>query len=460
MPTFRVGSGTMETAVEETAKHTVKLTIEVPPEEFGRELEGAYRTVAQHVKIPGFRRGKAPRQIIDARVGRAHVMEEFVRSALPTYYLQAIRENDLAPIGDPDIELDQLDDGKALRFTATVEVRPRLHLAPEQYKGVRVEEPSVEPAEREVEEYVDSLRERFAELDVVSRPARKGDYVLADVRAYQHDTEIPEATRAGYLYEVGSEELVPELDRELEGKRRGEILRFNAKLSETFAELAGQETTFQVLVREVKAKRLPAADDEFAKTASEFDTMEELRQDVRSKLVTLKEEQAKAELREQVLWKVVDAVDVELPERLVDEETQRRVEGVRERAEAAGTDLAAVLATRGWDELRFRSDARAHAVRALKADLVLEAVARQEGITVSREDLDREVEALAESSGRDPREVWRIVERSGQVRTLAGDIIRSKALDLLVESAEPTSEAAPDARSSPEAFETQGERDE
>jgi trigger factor len=433
----------MQTTVEETDKHVVRLQVEVPPDEFAPDLDRTYRKLAQEVRIPGFRKGKVPRQIIDARVGREHVIHQFVDDFLPTYYVRALREHDLAPIADPEIDLDPLEAGQSLKFTATVEVRPRLTLEPEQYKGVQVEAPDPEPRELEIDEYIDHLRERFAELDVVERPAQKGDFVLADARASVHGTEVAEASRVGFLTEVGSEELVPELDREIEGKRKGEILKFNAVLPENFGELAGKEVTFTVLVKEVKAKRLPTADDEFAKTASEFDTLEELREDVRTKLRAFKEAESQAAMRDLVLAKVVDSIDVDLPERLVDEQTEGRIESARERAERAGTTLEALLESQGWDELRFRSDARAHALRSLKAELVLEAVARQEGITATKEDLEGEIRSLAEATGREAREVTRILERSGQVGSLAGDIIRTKALDLLVEGADVSTGGTP-----------------
>jgi trigger factor len=435
----------MHTTVEETGKHVVRLSVEVTPDEVAHDLDRAYRKVAAEVKIPGFRKGKVPRKVIDARIGRDAVYHEFVEEFLPAYYVRAVRERDLAPIADPEIDIDghEIRDGQPFRFTATVEVRPRLTLEPDQYRGIQVEAPAPEPRELEIDEYLDRLRERFAELDVVSRPAQKGDYVLADVRAYVHDREIPEATRIGFLSQVGSEELVPELDRELEGKRKGEILKFNAVLGDRFGALAGTEVAFQVLVKEVKTKRLPPADDEFARTASEFDTLEELREDIRTRLRVLKEAETQAEVRDLVLRRVVEAVDVDLPDRLVDEDTERRLQAARERAEAAGTTLEAALAAQGWDELRLRSDARTHAVRALKADLVLEAVARQESVTAEAEDLDREIEALARASGRDSKEVRRILDRSGQVGSLAGDIIRTKALDFLVESADVTRVGSP-----------------
>jgi trigger factor len=426
----------MQTTVEETDKHKVRLTVEVEPDRVGKDLDRAYRKIAQQIKIPGFRKGKVPRKVIDAQIGREAVLGEFIEDSVPTYYREAIREHELAPITEPDIDLQDLKEGEPLVFTAVVEVRPRLSLTEQDYKSVKVERPTVEVSDAEVNDLLDRLRERFAELETVSRPARTGDYVVIDLRATVHDQEISEATRPDYLYEVGSGEFTGKLDEELEGKRAGEILRFNAELDERLGERAGQEVSFQVLVKEVKGKRLPAADDEFAKTASEFDTLDELKDNLREQLERNKERAADAELRDLVLQKLVDQVDVDLPDTLIDEETEHRVVHARERAERAGMSLDQLLESQGFDELRFRSDARAHAMRAVKADLVLEAVARNEDLEVTAEELGAEVAQLAQMLGRDVKEVARSLERSGQVVSLAGDIIRSKALDLLVENAE------------------------
>jgi trigger factor len=424
----------MQSTVEETEKHTVKLSVEVPPEEFGADLDRAYRKIAGQVRIPGFRKGKVPRRIIDAQIGRDAVLEEFVQDSVPSYYRAALQEHELAPIADPDISLDQLEEGKPLLFTATVEIRPRITL--ENYKGIKVERPPVVVGEREIDEMVDRMRERFAELEVVGRPARSGDYVLADIRASVHAEEVPEATRLDYLYEVGSGEFGEELDKELEGKHKGEILKLNAKLPERFGDRAAEEVSFSVLIKEVKGKVLPAADDGFAKTASEFDTMEEFRADLREKLQEAKQREADSEVRDLVLQQLIDRVDVELPEALVDDETEHRVQSAKNRAERAGVSLEDALAAQGWDELRFRTDARAHAVRAIKADLVLESVARSEELEVTAEELGEEIGQLAVALGRDAKELAKTLDRNGQVVALAGDIIRSKALDVLVENAE------------------------
>jgi len=433
---------TMQSTVEESGRHTVVLTVEVPPEEFARDLDRAYRRIAQEIKVPGFRKGKVPRRIIDAQIGRDSVFHEFIEDALPEYYSKAVREHELAPIADPEISVEKANEGEPLVFSATVEVRPRLQLEEWREDVQKVERPRAIVTEIDVDEFVDRVRDRFAEVETVGHPARRGDYVVADIHASVHGEDVPELNMPDHLYEVGSESIVPELDKELENTRGGQILKFNATLPERLGERAGQEVTFQVLVKEVKAKRLPAADDEFAKVASEFDTIEELRADLRTKLADAKEAEARGEFRDRVLQALVEQVDVDLPGSLVDHETEHRVEEATRRAQQAGLTLDQVLEAQGWDELRFRSDARAHAIRAIKADLVLEAVARQEGITVTAEEIAAAVSDLARALGREPKEVARTLERTGQVTSLAGDIIRSKALDFVVEAADgPNSEA-------------------
>lgn len=435
----------MDTNLETVDKHRVKLTVEVPPQETKPVLDLAYRHLAEQVNVPGFRKGKVPRRVIDAQVGEGAVLREFLDHALPTFYLRAVREHSLAPIDEPEFdELDVSDvEGTGIRFAATVEVRPRVELQEGDYRGIGIARPSVDVSEREVDEQLDRLRDRFAELEGIGRPARSGDYVVADIRATVHGQEVPEASGQGVLYELGSGSLVPELDTELEGARPGGIHKVNATLPERFGDRAGQEVTFSVLVKEVKAKKLPGLDDDFARTASEFDSLEELRADVRAKLGSLKEAQADAGLRDEALRVLSAKVeDVELPERLVDAETESRVEAARRRAERQGVSLEEFLRAADIEELRFRSDARAHAIRAIRADLALEAVARAEGLTVSEEDLDQMVTALAKDVGRSVREVRRSLETSGQMTSLAGDIIRDRALSFVVEHAEVLTEGS------------------
>jgi trigger factor len=427
----------MQTSVETTDTHMVKLTIEVPAEEFEQELDRTYRSIARQVKIPGFRQGKAPKPIIDAQVGRDVVLEEFVQSTVPAYFRKAVGEEDLAPIGDPEVDVEQLEPGKSFIFTATVEVRPRLELAEEDFTGVKVEKPSIEVSEDEVDEWVDRLRQRFAELEPVQRPIQEGDVVTANITAAQGGEQIDGATREDHLYSVGSGEFGPGLDAQLPGKKPGDILEFDDTLPERFGEeLTAKPSTFRVLVKDVKAVKLPEADDGFAKTASEFDTIDELRADLRVRLGEIKEGEANGVIRDRVLQAMVDEVEVDLPDSLVDEETAHRVQQAEESAKRYGVTIDQMLEVQGWDRERLTQDSRDHALRAIKADLVLEGVARTAKLEVTAEEIGAEIGALARAYKRDPKELARQLDRSGQIVTLAGDIIRTKALDLLVERAD------------------------
>ena len=427
----------METTVESTDPHTVKLTIEVPEEEFGKDLDRTYRAIANQIKIPGFRKGKVPKQIIDTQIGRDAILEEFVNSSVPTYFRKAVAEEDLAPITDPDIDVQQLEPGKPFVFSATVEVRPRLSFEESDYTGINVTKPSVEVSEQEIDDWLERLRERFSELEPVGRPVQQGDFVTVDLTVMKGGEKVEQASREDYLYFVGSGEVGEKLDVELVGAKPGAILKVSDALPERFGEeLGGAAVDITVLVKDVKARKLPELDDDFAKTASEFDTVPQLRDDLRERLTEVKEREAAAALRDLVLQEMIDKVDVDLPESLIDEETDHRIHHARDQAERMGVGLEKMLELQGWDEARLRADSREHAIRAIKSDLVLEGIARNASLEVTAEEIGAEIAVLAQAYDREPKAVAKDLERTGQVVTLAGDIIRTKALDLLVERAD------------------------
>jgi trigger factor len=433
----------MQTTVETTQPHVVKLTIEVPADELGRDLDRTYRAIANQIKVPGFRKGKVPRQIIDTQIGREAVLEQFVTSSVPDYYRKAVGEEELAPITDPDIDVQQLEPGKPFIFSATVEVRPRLSFEEADYTGIEVAKPSTAISDEEVDEWVERLRERFAELEPVGRPVQQGDFVTVDLTVRKGSESLDQASRKDYLYFVGSGEVGEKLDVELVGSKPGAILKVTDSLPERFGEeLAGASVEITALVKDVKQRVLPETDDEFAKTASEFDTLADLRADLRSRLGELKEREANATVRDRIVDVMIDRVDADLPESLIDEETDHRIADARERAERMGTTLEEMLKMQGWDEARLREDSRAHAIRAIKSDLVLEGIARSASFEVTAEELGAEIALLAQAYDREPKALAKELQRTGQVVTLAGDIIRSKALDLLVERADIKTEDA------------------
>ena len=427
----------MQTTVETTEPHTVKLTIEVPEDEFGKDLDRTYRAIANQIKIPGFRKGKVPKQIIDTQIGQDAIFEEFVNSSVPAYFRKAVADEDLAPITDPDIDVQQLEPGKPFVFSATVEVRPRLSFEESDYTGISVTKPPAEVTEQEIDDWIERLRERFSELEPVGRPVQQGDFVTVDLTVTKGGQKLEQASREDYLYFVGSGEVGEKLDVELVGAKPGAILKVSDALPERFGEeLGGAAVEITVLVKDVKARRLPEVDDDFAKTASEFDSIQQLRDDLRERLTEVKEREATGALRDLVLEAMIDKVDVDLPQSLIDEETDHRIHHARDRAERMGVGLEKMLELQGWDEARLREDSREHAIRAIKSDLVLEGIARNASLEVTAEEIGAEIAILAQAYGREPKAVAKDLERSGQVVTLAGDIIRTKALDLLVERAD------------------------
>jgi trigger factor len=265
----------------------------------------------------------------------------------------------------------------------------------------------------------------------------EGDFVTVDVKAVSGGEEVDGLTRTDYLYFVGSGEFGAALDQQLVGTKPGAILKASEEMGPGAGEeLAGKTADLTVLVKDVKARRLPEADDDFAKTASEFDTLDQLRADLRERLTEMKEREVTAAVRDRVLDAMIDRIEVDIPDTLIDDETEHRVTHAEERAQRAGASLEDLLEAQGWDEARLREDSREHAIRAIKADLALEGVARAEGIEVTADELGAEITSLAASYGRDAKELAKQLERTGQIVTLAGDIIRGKALDLLVERAD------------------------
>jgi trigger factor len=441
----------METTVETVEPHTVKLTIEVPPEEFRKDLDRTYRAIANEIKVPGFRKGKVPKQIIDTQIGRDAIFEQFVNTSVPAYFRQAVTDEDLAPITDPDIDVQQLEPGRPFLFTATVEVRPRLSFEEGDYTGISVTKPPIDVTDEEIDDWIERLRERFAELEPVGRPVQQGDFVTVDLTVMRGSEKVEQASRADYLYTVGSGEVGEKLDVELVGTKPGAILKVVDTLPERFGEeLGGASVDISVIVKDVKARRLPEVDDEFAKTASEFDTIPQLRDDLRTRLTEVKEREATAALRDLALQAMIEKVDVELPDSLIEEETDHRVHHARDQAKRMGIGLEKMLELQGWDEARLREDSRQHAIRAIKSDLVLEGIARSASLEVTAEEIGAEIAVLAQAYGREPKAVAKDLERSGQVVTLAGDIIRSKALDLLVERADIETVETDDAEHAPE----------
>ena len=434
----------MRSTLEPVEPTKVRINVVVEPEELRPAIDRTARRLSSEVRVPGFRKGKVPRQVIEARIGRQALLDEAIEhEALPEFYAKAIEEHGIQPLSRAQVDPPDYQDGKPLEFTATVEVKPTVDLPP--YRGVQVERPSIEVTDEHVDAQLERLRERVAQLEVIGRPLTKGDFAQIDLRATRHTTEIPELTRSDVLYELGSGTVVPKLDEELEGKRKGDILRFNATLPEEAGEeLAGREVTFQVLVKEAKAKVLPKLDDDFAQEASEFDTLDELTDDLHARLEEAAEAQTASELETRVLQAYLDQVDVPLPESLVHDELHYRASRFAQQLGMMGVTIDQWLEATEQTREGIEADLRAQAERAVKAQLVLEALAAAEEMETTDEEVEAEIRRQAQRVGRDPEQVRRALADGGD-GMIRGDILRSKALAFLVEHAEqvdPTDDAA------------------
>ncbi|HEX2196364.1 MAG TPA: trigger factor [Actinomycetota bacterium] len=420
----------LQISSERLDKDRVKLRVEAPESSLRAALDAVYRRWAGEIKVAGFRKGKVPRQIIDARVGPEVIREEALRDALPDLYREALAAEELEAIAPPEIEVLEFDPGAPILFEATVDVRPEVTVP--DLPSISIEAPPSEVTDEEVDEQLDRLRDQFAELEPVGREARRGDFVLIDLNGYRHEEPVEGASAPDYLYEVGSRSGPPKLDDELEGARPGAILKFNDTVPS--GELAGEEISFTVLVKEVKVKRLPPLDDELAKTMGEFDTLAELRDDIRSRLAPVKTSMVREEIANRALTALVDASDLEPPEKLVDKELEHRLEHFTEDLQRAGLTMDDYTARANVTELEVRRDIRRQVERSVKAELLLEEIARGERFDVTEDDVGREIALLAHRTGRDAKEVAEQVVNAGRLGSIAADIMRRKALEHVVEA--------------------------
>jgi trigger factor len=421
----------VKTDVEELSPTRVKLTIEVPFEELKTSLDKAYREVGRQVRIPGFRPGHVPPRIIDQRLGRGVVLEQAVNDAVPKLYGQALEDNDVLALGQPDLEITQLDDGQQLAFTAEVDVRPKLELP--DLDGVHVTVDSVEVTPDEVEEYISGLRDRFASLKNVDRPAADGDFVSIDLSASVNGKLVEDAQDSGRSYQVGSGSMLEELDPALLGMSAGDSKTITAVLPG--GEHEGETADVALTVHSVKVKELPELDDEFAQSASEYDTVGEFRAGTRTRLASFKQMQQVSQARDRALEELVGQLDIPVPERLVESEVEHREHSLAEQLARTGTSREDYLEARGISEAELATELKADAERSVKAGFVLDELARSEKLTVEQEELNSYVVEQAYRMGVPPDRLAKEIVDRGQLGFAAGEVLRSKALTLLAERA-------------------------
>jgi trigger factor len=412
----------VKSAVENLTPTRVKLNVEVPFEELKPSIDSAYKTVASQIQVPGFRKGKVPAKLIDQRVGRGYVLETAINEGLNGWYQAAVQESGIRPLSRPEVEITEVPDPSAtdggLKFAAEVDVRPEIELP--DYAGIKVEVAAAESSEEDVDKALDELRGRFGTLKSVERPAADGDFLTIDITATIDGEEVDSA--AGLSYQVGAGTMLDGLDEAVTGLSADEDAIFNTTL--VGGDHAGEEAQVKVVVKAVKERELPEANDDFAQLASEFDTLAELREDLAKQAADSKVVEQGVEARDKVLDKLVELVEVPVPDSVVEEQLEAHFKEGNGHGEGE------------HDTEEHREEVRANTARAFQNEIILDAIAEKEEVNVSQNELIDYIVTTASQYGMDPNQFAQIIDQSGQVPMMVSEVRRRKALAVVLGQAE------------------------
>ncbi len=418
----------MRSTAEVLEGNKVKLSVEVDEEDLAGAVDETVRRLQKEARVPGFRPGKVPRRLLEARLGTKAIREEVIRSSLPDYYAQAVEDAALDTIAAPEIDITSGEDTGPLSFDAVVEIRPKASVAG--YEGLQITVPAPAATEDEVDAQIDRLREQFAQLHEVDREVRAGDVVTIDVSAERDGEPVEDLSTVDFVYEVGTGMIASDVDEKLVGAKAGDIVEVEAE------EAPGGGARMRVLVKLVREKVLPDADDEWASEASEFDTLEELRADLRKRLTAVRRLQARIALQDNAVTELAKLVDVDIPETLLNRELARLQNDFLHRLEHRRLSLPQYLEATGRDTDQLSEDLKTQALEAVRVDLALRALAEAEAIDVSDDDLVAEITTYAESLGQPVSAVAEQFAEGAALERLRSEIRNSKAAGWLVEHVE------------------------
>jgi trigger factor len=419
----------VKTDVEELSPTRVRLTVEVPFDELKPSLDQAYREVGRQVRIPGFRPGHVPRQVLDQRIGRGAVLEQALNDAVPELYARAVQEAHVVALGQPEVEITRLEDGEEIAFTAEVDIRPSFEIP--DINGISVVVDDAEVGPDQVEEYIAALRERFASLRAAARPAEVGDFVSIDLAAQVDGEPVDDAQATGISYEVGSGSILDGLDDTLIGMSADETSTFQTELAGGDHE--GSLADVTVTVRSVKVKDLPELDDDFAQSASEFNTVGELRASTRKQMEVMRRASQAGQARERAIEALLEQIDIPLPESLIGHEVGHRQQSLAADLDRAGLTMEAFLDERGITEAGLEQEISDDVRRSVKARFILDQLAEQEKLGADQDEVARYLTQLAYQQGVSPDLLARQLTSQGQLGAVVGDVLRSKAAGLLAE---------------------------
>lgn len=421
----------MKSSVEQLSPTRVRINVEVPFTELEPDFQRAYQELAKQVRLPGFRPGKVPTKLLEARFGREEMLDQVVNEALPARYGQAVSETEVHPIGRPDIEVTKKEYGEDLAFTAEVDVRPELTLP--DLSSLQVSVDSIEVSDEDVEAELQSLRARFGTLTGVDRPVAEGDFVSIDLSATVNGEEVPGAAAEGLSHEVGSGRLIDGLDDALIGMSADESKEFTAKLAT--GEHAGQDAQVTVTVKTIKQRELPEPDDEFAQLASEFDTIDELRTNLRDQVARLKRAQQAEKIQQATMDALLEQVDVPLPEAIVQAQFDSAIHGAIDSVGHDEERFAEVLAQQGKTREEFEAETRTAVEKDVQRQLLFDALADELEVQVGQDDLTERLVATSRQYGIEPQQLFAYLQENNQLPAMFADVRRGLAIAAVVSAA-------------------------
>lgn len=439
-PSIILGSGPqgghifMNATVTPVDQHKVTLTIEVPAKDVTKGIAQAVKRIAGQVNIPGFRKGKAPRRILEMNFGKEAILEEAFDTLAGRAYQEALRANDLTPVSEPEIECVAFEEGKDLVFKATFVKRPEVILG--DYKGLEAEKGDMTVTDEEIQEQLDNIRNQQAKMVVAAEGAKieTGDFAVIDYKGSVDGTPFAGGEAKSYPLEIGSGNFIPGFEDQLIGHVAGDDVKVTVTFPEEYhaKELAGKEAVFEVHVNDIKRKELPELNDEFAKEASSYETFEELKADLKKQMEVDKNRRVMDAYATELVQKAVENSTVDIPEIMVEERVEQMIQELAMNMESRGLSLDQYFQFSNQTLDGLKAEYKESAAKNVRTDLVLEAVAKAENIEVTPDDLNMEVFTMARQFGADPKEVWNVIAKEGRVSMLANSVARKKAAGFIV----------------------------
>ncbi|GIP31330.1 trigger factor [Paenibacillus sp. J2TS4] len=433
----------MKASWEKIEKNQGVLTVEVDAEQFNDALDKAFKKVAAKVNVPGFRKGKVPRSIFEKRFGAESLYQDALDIVLPEAYIQAVKETGIEPIDRPEVDIEEIGKGQALKFKAKVDVKPEVKLG--DYKGLEATERSSEVTDEELDAELKQLQQRHAELVVVEEgQAEQGDTVIIDFEGFVDGEAFEGGKAEKYSLELGSNSFIPGFEDQVVGMAKEEEKDIEVSFPEEYhaEHLKGKAAVFKVKLHEIKRKNLPELDDEFAKDVSEFETLAEYKEDLSKRLAERKEQANKAETQQELVTKAAEAAEVEIPAVMIDTEVETMLKDFEDRLRMQGMNLEMYFQFSGQSEEALKEQMRGDAEKRVLNNLVLEAIAKEENIEASEEDINEELENMAKTYQRTVDEIRGILEANGSLENMGKDISIRKTIDFLVENSKPVSNAS------------------